>query len=51
VAAADRLLVTLFEQSATEHISPQRVHAWLQEAGPVRGAHREAPGESARGAE
>ena len=33
VDAAERLLVALFEQSATESLSPQRVHAWLQEAG------------------
>jgi phosphate starvation-inducible protein PhoH len=45
VAAADRLLVTLFEQSATESISPQRVHAWLQEAGLYEEPAGEAPGE------
>lgn len=33
VDAAERLLVALFEHSASESISPQRVHAWLQEAG------------------
>jgi phosphate starvation-inducible protein PhoH and related proteins len=33
VAAADRLLLALFDQSATENISPQRVHTWLQESG------------------
>jgi phosphate starvation-inducible protein PhoH and related proteins len=45
VAAADRLLVALFEQSATEQISPQQVHAWLQEAGLYEEATGEAPGE------
>jgi phosphate starvation-inducible protein PhoH and related proteins len=33
VDAAERLLVALYKQSATESLSPQRVHAWLQEAG------------------
>ena len=33
VEAAERLLVSLFEQAAEESISPQHVHAGLQEAG------------------
>jgi phosphate starvation-inducible protein PhoH and related proteins len=45
VAAADRLLVTLFEQAATENISPQQVHAWLQESGVYEEPGGEAPGE------
>ena len=45
VEAAERLLVTLFEHSATESISPQRVHAWLQEAGLYEEPGGEAPGE------
>jgi phosphate starvation-inducible protein PhoH and related proteins len=45
VAAADRLLIALFEQAATESISPQRVHAWLQEAGLYEEPGAEAPGE------
>jgi phosphate starvation-inducible protein PhoH and related proteins len=45
VAAADRLLVTLFEQAATEDISPQRVHAWLQESGVYEEPGGGAPGE------
>jgi phosphate starvation-inducible protein PhoH and related proteins len=45
VDAAERLLVTLFEHSATESISPQRVHAWLQEAGLYEEPGGEAPGE------
>ena len=45
VDAAERLLVALFEQSATESISPQRVHAWLQEAGLYEDPGAEAPGE------
>jgi phosphate starvation-inducible protein PhoH and related proteins len=45
VEAADRLLVALFEQSATESISPQRVHAWLQEAGLYEEPAAAVPGE------
>ncbi|MFU8821175.1 MAG: PhoH family protein [Gammaproteobacteria bacterium] len=45
VEAAERLLVALFAQSATESISPQRVHAWLQEAGLYEDPSTEAPGE------
>jgi phosphate starvation-inducible protein PhoH and related proteins len=45
VEAADRLLVSLYEQSATESISPQRVHAWLQEAGLYEEPGTEVPGE------
>jgi phosphate starvation-inducible protein PhoH and related proteins len=45
VEAADRLLVALYEQAATESISPQRVHAWLQEAGLYEDPAAEAPGE------
>jgi phosphate starvation-inducible protein PhoH and related proteins len=45
VDAAERLLVALFEQSAKESISPQRVHAWLQEAGLYEEPGAEVPGE------
>jgi phosphate starvation-inducible protein PhoH and related proteins len=45
VQAADRLLVALFEQAATESISAQRVHAWLQEAGLYEEPDGETPGE------
>jgi len=45
VDAAERLLVALFEQSATESISPQRVHAWLQESGLYEEPAAEVPGE------
>ena len=45
VAAADRLLVALFEQAATESISPQQVHTWLQEAGLYEEPGETAPGE------
>ena len=45
VDAADRLLVALFEQSASESISPQRVHTWLQEAGLYEEAEAGPPGE------
>ena len=45
VDAAERLLVALFEQAASESISPQRVHTWLQEAGLFAEATTESPGE------
>jgi phosphate starvation-inducible protein PhoH and related proteins len=45
VKAADRLLTALFEQSASENISPQRVHAWLQESGVYDDADAQAPDE------
>jgi phosphate starvation-inducible protein PhoH and related proteins len=45
VKAADRLLTALFEQSASENISPQRVHAWLQESGVYDDADTQAPDE------
>jgi phosphate starvation-inducible protein PhoH and related proteins len=45
VQAADRLLTALFEQSASENISPQRVHAWLQESGVYEDSGAGAPDE------
>jgi phosphate starvation-inducible protein PhoH and related proteins len=45
VQAADRLLTALFEQSASENISPQRVHAWLQESGVYEDSGARAPDE------
>jgi phosphate starvation-inducible protein PhoH and related proteins len=45
VAAADRLLSSLFAQSATESISPQRVHTWLQESGVYEDAGERPPDE------
>jgi phosphate starvation-inducible protein PhoH and related proteins len=44
VEAADRLLVALYAQAESESISPQRVHAWLQEAGLYEESHED-PGE------
>ena len=43
--AAERLLIGLFEQAAEETITPQHVHASLQEAGLYEESGAEAPGE------
>ncbi len=45
VVATDRLLVALYELAGTESINPQRVHAWLQEAGLYEDPGDVAPGE------
>ncbi|NGX14758.1 PhoH family protein [Wenzhouxiangella sp. XN24] len=45
VNAADRLIVALFEQAATDSISPERVHVGLQEAGLYEEPGAAAPGE------
>jgi phosphate starvation-inducible protein PhoH and related proteins len=45
VEAAERLLRALYAQAATESISPQRVHTWLQEAGVYEDSGTEAAGE------
>ena len=45
VNAADRLIVALFEQAATDSISPERVHVGLQEAGLYEEPGAVAPGE------
>jgi len=45
VNAADRLIVALFEQAATDSISPERVHVGLQEAGLFEEPGAVAPGE------
>jgi len=43
--AAERLLVGLFAQAAEETITPQHVHAWLQEAGLYEESGAETPDE------
>ena len=43
--AAERLLIGLFAQAAEETITPQHVHAWLQEAGLYEESGAETPGE------
>ena len=45
VEAAERLLVSLFEQAAEENISPQVVHTALQESGLYAAPDEHAPGE------
>ena len=45
VEAAERLLVSLFEQAAEENISPQVVHTALQESGLYAAPDDHAPGE------
>jgi len=45
VEAAERLLVSLFEQAAEENITPQLVHAALQESGLYAAPDEHAPGE------
>jgi len=43
--AAERLLIGLFAQAAEETITPQHVHAWLQEAGLYEESGAETPDE------
>jgi phosphate starvation-inducible PhoH-like protein len=45
VEAAERLLVSLFEQAAEESISPQLVHTAMQESGLYAAPDEHAPGE------
>jgi phosphate starvation-inducible PhoH-like protein len=45
VEAAERLLVSLFEQAAEENITPQLVHTALQESGLYAAPDEHAPGE------